>query len=452
MGLSVNDWLAAIGNTAVGAGAGSVISSRNEADKNKHDDQQQISDQKTKWDEDRGYVNNEWAGLLSEYGSAAFAGRAITAQDPFETMSHQAIYDALQGVDSNAINTVADGWRNLAKDGRTAVDEYSKGVERSITEHWTGKSGSGAIDATREFAQTFTKLAASFQMVGHGLDLTQGHLAQAKGSVPKPDSYTTGDKLIDMLPGQNVIKGPTYRAQEAESNARFAMTEYYRPGVNEVDGITPILPEPTSTVDKNNPDGPNNNPNSNQPGSPNSNNPSGSPDTTDKKTTDDSKKQDSTVDPSTQPASTDPSDTTDKKTTNTTPASTTPANTPTDDPSKTKTPSTPSTPSNNHPTTTFPGSPSRTPGTPSSTTPAPGKSIPGKAGTPSTTAATTAARSASSGKPGTAGAPGMGAGAGRGKGDEDGEHKTPDYLIYDRGSELLGTQPPALPPGGVIGG
>ncbi|CAM4480374.1 hypothetical protein NONI108955_33325 [Nocardia ninae] len=78
--------------------------------------------------------------------------------------------------------------------------------------------------------------------------------------------------------------------------------------------------------------------------------------------------------------------------------------------------------------------------------------MPGKAATPTTTAASTAARAASTGKAGAAGMPGMGAPGARGKGDEDGEHKTPDYLIYDRGSELLGTQPPALPPGGVIGG
>lgn len=38
-----------------------------------------------------------------------------------------------------------------------------------------------------------------------------------------------------------------------------------------------------------------------------------------------------------------------------------------------------------------------------------------------------------------------------GKRGEDNEHETPDYLIYDHGTELLGTQPPALPPGGVIG-
>ncbi|MFI7004323.1 hypothetical protein [Nocardia sp. NPDC050175] len=447
----MNDWVAAIGNVALGPGAGSVISSRHEADQNKRNDQQRASDEKAKWDQDRGYVNNEWSSLLSEYGTDKFDSRAIKAQDPFETMSHQAIYDALQGVRSYAINAKADGWRRLSDDARTAVGEFANGVQQSITDHWNGKSGQSAIDATREFSTTFSKLAATFQMVGHGLDLIEGHLSQAKGSVGEPDNYTFGDKILDSLPGQNIIKGPTYRAQEAESDARFAMIQNYRPGVNEVDGITPILPEPTSTVDKNKPNDPGYTPGPSQTGGPNSNNPTGSPNPTDQKSTDDSKKQDSTVDPSTQPASTDPSDSTDKKSTNTTPASTTPASTPTiDDPTKSKTPSTPSTPSNT-PSTTFPGSPSRAPGTPSST-PSPGKSIPGKAGTPSAPAATTAARAAGSGKPGTSGAPGMGAGAGRGKGDEDSEHKIPDYLIYDHGSELLGTQPPALPPGGVIGG
>ncbi|MFD6161854.1 hypothetical protein ACFWF7_35205 [Nocardia sp. NPDC060256] len=441
---SFNDWMVAIG-------AGSITGSSREADKNKHDDQQRALDEKAKWDQDRTYVNNEWLNLLSEYGSGTFDAPAIKVQDPFETMSHQAIYDALEGVQEGEINAKADGWRGLSSDARNAVDEFKRGVEQDITEHWNGKSGKSAIDATREFSTSFSKLAATFQMVGHGLDLTQGHLAQAKSSVGKPDSYTLGDKFLDALPLQNVLKGPTHRAQEAESEARYVMTEYYRPGVTDVDKITPILPEPTSSVDKNNPGVPGYTPGTGQPGGPNSNNPTGSHNPTDQKSTDDSKKQDSTVDPSTQPASTNPTDSTDKKSTNTTPASTTPASTPTiDDPTKSKTPSTPSTPSNT-PSTTFPGSPSRTPGTPSST-PSPGKSIPGKSGTPSAPAATTAARAAGSGKPGTAGAPGMGAGAGRGKGDEDSEHKIPDYLIYDHGSELLGTQPPALPPGGVIGG
>ncbi|WP_338772499.1 PPE domain-containing protein [Nocardia vulneris] len=437
---SYNDWL-----------VGLFTGSSNEAGKNKTEDQQRAADEKAKWDEDRGYVNNEWSSLLSEYGSNTFAGRAIKAQDPFETMSHQAIYDALEGVDPGTINTAADGWRRLSASGRTAVEEFSKSVEQSITDLWTGKSGSSAIDATREFSASFTKLAATFQMVGHGLDLTQGHLAQAKASVGKPDNYTVGDKFIDMLPGQNVVKGPTYRAEEAEKQARFVMTQYYRPGVNEVDGITPILPEPTTTIDKGKAVDPGTGPSSNPSSNPGSDNPSNNGSPEEKKTTEEPSSQDPATPQSTEPASTNPGDDPDtSKQPSTTPASTTPANTSPTDPNAPKTQS----PTSNVPST-HTGTPSGVPGSPGSprATPDPGKSVPGKANTGTPAAAANAAtRAASTGRAGTSGMGGMGAPGARGKGDEDDEHKTPDYLIYDRGSELLGTQPPALPPGGVIGG
>ncbi|WP_280451223.1 hypothetical protein [Nocardia cyriacigeorgica] len=86
-----------------------------EADQNKRDDQQRVNDEKAKWDADRAIVNTEWTGLLGEYGSDQFAGRVITVKDPFETMSHQEIYDAIKDVDPAAINTKADGWRNLTR-------------------------------------------------------------------------------------------------------------------------------------------------------------------------------------------------------------------------------------------------------------------------------------------------------------------------------------------------
>ena len=41
--------------------------------------------------------------------------------------------------------------------------------------------------------------------------------------------------------------------------------------------------------------------------------------------------------------------------------------------------------------------------------------------------------------------PGMGAPGGRGEKEEDGEHKTPDYLIIDRTEELIGDLGPATP-------
>ncbi|AVH20423.1 hypothetical protein [Nocardia cyriacigeorgica] len=419
------------------------------ADQNKRDDQQRVNDEKAKWDTDRAIVNTEWQGLLGEYGSDQFADRVITVQDPFETMSHQEIYDAVKDVDPAAINTKADGWRKLTQDARDAIEAFSKGVEEDITNYWNGQSGTAAIEGTRAFATSFTTIAACFQMIAHGLDLMEGHLAQAKNSVGKPDDTTVGDKVINALPFQSVIKGPEYRATEAQENARFVMTTYYRPGAEDVDGHTPNLPQPKNPVDDKdegwkppvnppgNPVWPPSEPGGKEPGEEIEN--GGGDDNTGNG--DESNPTDDTTDDTT-PQSTTPA--------STTPASTTPAGT-------------------QLPTSDLPRGTSGVPGgvgtgglgsggglggsgVPS--TPGMGRSLPGGgAGMQGKAAASTGA-GAGSGRNGRMGMPGMGmpAGRGGGKGEDDDEHKTPDYLIYDHGDELLGSQPPALPPGGVIGG
>ncbi|NEW36812.1 hypothetical protein GV791_30280 [Nocardia cyriacigeorgica] len=442
MGLDFPQWVDQLGHAAGQAlGLG-------EADQNKRDDQQRVNDEKAKWDADRAIVNTEWSGLLGEYGSDDFDERAITVRDPFETMSHQEIYDALKDVDPGAINIKADGWRNLTKRARDAADVFSKGVEADITQYWDGQSGTAAVNGTRVFATSFTQLAATFQMIAHGLDLMEGHLAQAKNSVGKPDNTTVGDKVINALPFQSVIKGPEYRATEAQENARFVMTTYYRPGAEDVDGHTPNLPQPKNPVDDKNegwkppvqPPGnsvwPPQGKGGGEGGGENGGNEGGG-DGNGEETNPTDDTSDDTTPQSTTPAST-------------TAASTTPAGT-------------------QLPNSDLPRGTSGLPGgvgtggmgtggglggsgVPS--TPGMGRSLPGGgAGAQGKAAASTGA-GAGSGRNGRMGMPGMGmpGARGGGKGEDDDEHKTPDYLIYDHGDELLGSQPPALPPGGVIGG
>ncbi|WP_280235723.1 hypothetical protein [Nocardia cyriacigeorgica] len=439
MGLDFPEWVDQIGHAA------SEVLGLGEAGENKRDDKQRADDQKAKWDADRAIVNTEWSGLLGEYGSDQFAGRVIIDKDPFETMTHQEIYDAIKDVDPAAINTKADGWRNLTTAARDAIGVFSKGVEDDITNYWNGQSGTAAIEGTRAFATSFTQLAASFQMVAHGLDLMEGHLAQAKNSVGQPDNTTFGDKVINALPMQSVIKGPEYRANEAQENARFVMTTYYRPGADDVDGHTPNLPKPKNPVEDKD-DGwkpPVVPPGGVEPPGKGGGDGEGGGDDDGKEEGGDDNEEGS-----------NPTDDTSDDTTpqSTTPASTTPAST---------------TPSGTAPTSDLPrGGTSGLPGGAGSggtgmggggvpSTPGMGRSLPGGgAGTQGKAAAAAAGTGNGAGRGGRAGMPGMGmpGGRGGGKGEDDDEHKTPDYLIYDHGDELLGSQPPALPPGGVIGG
>ncbi|MEV6278384.1 PPE domain-containing protein [Nocardia sp. NPDC051832] len=432
----------------LGSWISSVFGGSDEATKNKTTDQDKANQANSTWQQDRDIVNKEWSSLLSESGAQPDPKMKLTKTDPFDTMSHEDLYNKLQGINTGLINSAADGWRRLSADARTAIDTYTKGVNKSVEEKWDGKSASKAVEASKQFTTTFTQLAATFQMVGQRLDLIEGYLGQAKQSVGKPDNLTLGDKVIDALPAQSILKGPTYRADEAENQARYVMKTFYAPQVQQVSEAVPVLPEPKSTTDEKKP-------NVNDPGN-NGPSPSSGPQSNVPSPSDD---------PSTKPQSTDVPSTPS-------PASTTPQST--QSPSTTQVPTTspvtqaptgsPTTPASAVPTSRVPsaGTPRAGTGTPRAGTGTPGAGSPkGTTGTPKTvsgTPATTAVPgSANSSKAaagtGRSGMPGMGGmGGQRANGEGDDEHSIPDYLIYDRGDELLGKQPPVLPPGGVIGG
>lgn len=406
-----------------------------EATQNREADDKLIEDQDKAWGDNRVAVEGEWLGLVTDFGGE-YAPLAIVAKDGFESMTHQQIWDQLQGVNAGLINDKALAWRALADLTEIANQDFLKAVNEDLNTGWNGQSGTAAVNGVREFSNSLIPLVAGFRLVAHGLDLMETYLGQAKASVGEPDNVTNRDKVVNFLLEDDFFKTPQYRADEAQDTARRVMTTYYEPGAERVDRGTPVLPEPAKPVD----DG------SKPPGTDNPGGPTTNGNGTDTGTsTDDGTKSE---DPGQQPTGEDPQSTEPQSTEpqSTTPETTTPqSTTPTTPSLTTGTPTTPGTPA---------GTPSGTPsGTPQTTVPLiPGQTVPGGPGKPAGTPAATVAANTSN-RAGRTGMPGMmSPGAARGNREDDDEHETPDYLIYDRGSELLGTQPPALPPGGVIGG
>ena len=409
-----------------------------EAEQNQESDTQLIEDQDKKWGDNRVAVNGEWLGLVGDFGGQ-YAPPAILEKDGFEAMTHQQIWDLLQDVNAGLINDKALAWRSLADLTETSNQDFLKAINDDLDTGWNGQSATAAVNGVREFSNSLIPLVASFRLVAHSLDLIETYLGQAKASVGEPDNVTTRDQVVNILP-DDFFKTPQYRADEAQDTARRVMTTYYEPGAGEVDRKTPVLPEPVKPVDDGTAPQDTGNPQGTTTTNGNSTD-SGTP--TDEGPNQEEPGQQPTADnpqsaepQSTTPQSATPEATTPQSTTPTTPSLTTGAPT---------APGTPGLPA---------GTPSGAPsGTPQTTAPlVPGQTVPGGPGKPGGTPATTAAANTGN-RAGRTGMPGMmSPGAARGNRDDDDEHEIPDYLIYDRGSELLGTQPPALPPGGVIGG
>ncbi|WP_052313619.1 PPE domain-containing protein [Nocardia thailandica] len=414
---------------------------------------------KQTWQGDRDIITSEFSRLAAGAG-LTMDGKAVTAPEEFSTWTHQQIWEALNGKDGQAgvsageVNAGADAWRRLTTGTQAAVDNYRTSFERVLSEKWSGTSGTAAIEAIKSYTTEAGKLPTAFQLVANGIDHMEGLLGQAKIAIPKPEEVSSFDEFVGHIPGNGVVKAAKHRANEAQADAQLFMIGTYQPGSTTVDSHTPVLPVPQNTVsspstgpgDGNNGDGTGN---GNGNGSNNSGVPSTAPagtgenpaattpqstDTTDDPSDDDT----DTGDTDTNPSSTDPS--------STTPAATTPDTT-----------GTPNTPGDNKtggpPGAGSPGSGTPGAGVPGAGTPGAGRSVaaaPGAAGAAGAGARTGAG---ASGARGMSGMPGMmGGGRGAGGKDDENEHKTPDYLVQDRETELIGKLPPTLPAGGVIGG
>lgn len=408
------------------------------------------------WEGDRTIITDEWSRLAANSG-LTMDGRKVNPE-PFSTWTHQQIWEALNGpdgasgVDAAAVNAGADGWRRLTTGTETAMTNYRTSFERVLSEKWSGQSGNAAIDAIKSYTADATKLTTAFQMVANGIDHMEGLLGQAKIAIPKPEKVEWIDEMISHIPGNGVVKAQKHRVTEAQEDARLFMIGTYQPGSITVDSQTPVLPQPVNNLGATNDDGTgggnnngggngnNNNGATGNGGTPGTTNPAVTqedPTTTTPQSTDSGDDQDdSSDDDSTEPSSTDP--------TATNPAATTPTGTgqPTGD---------------NKPAGTGGGSPgSGSPGggiAGGPTAPGAGRSVTGSpVGANPAGSGVRAAAGGAAGARGMSGMPGMmgGGRGGNGKDDEN-EHTTPDYLIQDRESELIGQLPPTLPPGGVIG-
>ncbi|MFC4373096.1 hypothetical protein ACFO5K_03185 [Nocardia halotolerans] len=412
------------------------------------------------WSPDRTIIGDEYQRLNGGFTGTftdAPAGRVVQPEG-FGAWPHERIYNALNGTDGEPgvsaadINAGADAWRRLTTKVDDLITTYDATIARVVGDMWSGQSANAAVEGVREYATQARQLPTSFQLVANGIDLMEGYLAQVKMAIPEPEELSTWDEIAGHIPGNGLVKGDKHQANEAEAAAQELMTNFYSPGSVQVDGQTPILPVAKNTLGAlGDGDG-----NGGGPGT-NTDRPGGGATggSTDPGTATDPTSEDpSAGEPeATEPATQEPADTGD----DTTSASAVPETTPT---TPAGTPAT--TPTGGAPTGLgAPGAGSPSAGAPGSGLPGTGSPVagiaqPGKLGAGLAVGAGNSAAAAARGagaNSGMRGMPGMMGGAGgRGGGtDDESERTTPDYLIHERESELIGHLPAALPPGGVIG-
>jgi hypothetical protein len=332
---------------------------------------------------------------------------------------------------------IAAGWENDMK-------IFAARIKRSSESAWSGTAATAARQAINDYATD----ALNFTPALQALSTRVGEAVDAVLTTKEKMPPYSEDPQTPWNPGDMFDGDPE---KDAEEQAQKVVAEHYVKPIGTADSHIPVLPTPKDPVTASElPTDTGGGGNGTGGGGNGTGNPATTPQSTIEEPT--------TEDPSTEDPQTTPEEDTTEDEDSSTPESTTPQST---------------TPESTSPQSATPSTGQPSSGTPSGGSPvgsggggggaaaavggggaaSPGKAVPGTpGGARAGTGAAASAGTSAAGRNGMPGMGGMGAGARGGQGSEDDEHTTPDYLVYDRESELLGIQPPALPPGGVIGG
>ncbi|NUS95269.1 MAG: hypothetical protein HOQ36_23125 [Nocardia sp.] len=376
--------------------------------------------------------------------------------EQFEGLSHEEICAKVEEMAPGLMHAVADVYDAAAIALSGGLFGAHLAIQRELSDGMGGHFADAADQAARKFYDQATDVQEVIRSVGFRIKAAAYGAEVVKKSVPPvpvqigSTNPAISSTVVDPAQVAQTVVGATDPAaaaaldrfkEEQRLVAVEAMNLSYKPTYQPAgdgvptfvpvqapgDGTDSAVPGGTSTAGPDGSDTTSSNPSGGTPGTetPGANETPG----------EDTETTGSEEDSQTTSAGTDDSATTRQPSTTTT-------GTPAGDPQRTT------------PSTTTAGSPSGFPagmpgGTPQNQTP--GKTVPGAPGSPGgPTAGPAAASTAAGATRGMSGMPGMMApGAGKRGGEDDGEHKTPDYLIQDREEELFG--PRAVVLGGVLG-
>ncbi|MEG8183829.1 hypothetical protein GZH49_35760 [Nocardia terpenica] len=376
------------------------------------------------------------------------------ALEPFMSMSHQDIVQAVNDMQPGSMHSSADAWGKVAD----AVMFNSLGlnakVQKTISQGWEGATADAIQNATHRFVGEMTDMHNVTQGVAERITSAAYGAEVVKGAVPSVPQ-APGAPAVKGAENPATVIGYLTAASDAEQAARQAMINYYVPVYPPAGEKIPTYVPPTGPSDGAGA----NAPGANGPGWPGGSGGGTNPSGSNNSSGDAQHGPQSPSDQQTSPAGTDSG-----------PASTDPsglANSPAgqgNNPQGSSGAGTATTPTGVSPNATTPagvgsaggglGAGSGWPGGgiggrggSSSGSGGPGRSVPGQSvpGSPAGSPLGGAGRPAAAGQ---SGMPGMGMPGGKAKGEEDKERKgRPELLVHERNKvDLVGEPIPAVPP------
>lgn len=207
-----------------------------------------VRDEQAAGNAERDEIYLQQAGLYGRF-SGRFDDPALGSPEAFESMSHEDIKAAVDGMNGGSLRASAEGWTKIGESLQQALNDFRDFITTETDGKWEGVAKDSATAATGRYATESGKLAEAGTLIGTKITEAATGVDQVKATVPPVSKRSLLEVAFDAgMPTAGLFKRLVHDQDEAHQEAIQIMRTVYTPVMQQADTNVPRLPEPPTVI------------------------------------------------------------------------------------------------------------------------------------------------------------------------------------------------------------
>ena len=165
---------------------------------------------------DRAGIYSEQSGLQGQVRDG-FDPTSISDVENFDSMDHQAIRTAADGMNEGAIRFSASAWRNIGGQVEDHFTELRQTLGSTIANGWEGQAASSASTTSARYADHGASLGPAFALTATKMEEAATGAGQTNLMVPPVVPYNPRKAVVDGVVGVLSGGGPDDGVQRQQA-------------------------------------------------------------------------------------------------------------------------------------------------------------------------------------------------------------------------------------------
>lgn len=194
-------------------------------------------------------INGEVASRAKQFGdfTGGYQSHAVQTCEIFADKSHEDLKARVEQMSPEKVAELSETWKAISRRADEHLAAFRPRILNAIADKWEGESATAAASGITDYVTASHQLTQATGILASKLEALNAGLVPTKANMPDVPQTSVMDRIASFVPG------PTWQKAQHEKDAAHAeavrvLQTIYTPAVMESDSYVPIIPQPHNPV------------------------------------------------------------------------------------------------------------------------------------------------------------------------------------------------------------